>query len=200
MLTNNNEKQTSMDTSNKHLLSNTLSPSSEENNPSGDLNTLNTLRSKYTNNPSIGYLNINSLRGNKFSQLQEMCKMGAIDILCIDETKLTSEMPTSRFYIEGYQYPPIRRDRICSSQNSYGGGKLVYIRNGFICKRLPDLETQNSETICIELSLRNQKWFIMFGYRPESINRDIFFEEFNLSLAKAINTYSNILFIWGSKF
>ena len=44
-------------------LSNTL-------NPEDDFEKLNSLRSKYTNNPSIGYLNINSLRGNQFSQLE----------------------------------------------------------------------------------------------------------------------------------
>ena len=161
----------------------------------GDLVLLNQLRTKYTNNPSIGYLNINSLRGQKFSQLEEICKLSKIDILCIDETKLTSEIPTSRIHIEGYQYPPIRRDRIQKSNNSYGGGKVVYIRDGFICKKIEQYETPNSETIAIELSLRNKKWFIMFGYRPESINRDLFFEEINMSLSKAINKYQNILFI-----
>ena len=35
----------------------------------------------------------------------------------------------------------------------------------------------------------------MFGYRPESINRDIFFEEINITLSKAINKYASVLFI-----
>ena len=179
---------------NEHSSSTTLSNSDTED-LEGDLTLLKQLRVKYTNNPSIGYLNINSLRGNKFNQLQEMCKETKIDILCIDETKLSSEIPTSRFHIEGYQYPPIRRDRISKSQNSFGGGKVVYIREGFICKRNTAYETPTSETICIELSLRNKKWFIMFGYRPESIGRDLFFEEVNLTLSKAINKYKNILFI-----
>ena len=34
----------------------------------------------------------------------------------------------------------------------------------------------------------------MFGYRPESINRDIFFQEVKLTIDKAINKYENILF------
>ena len=38
----------------------------------GDSNLLETLRNKYVNNPSIGYLNINSLRGSKFPQLIEL--------------------------------------------------------------------------------------------------------------------------------
>ena len=107
--------------------------------------------------------------------MEQICHLSEIDIFCIDETKLTSEIPTSRLYINGYQYPPIRRDRIQKSPNSFGGGKIVYIREGFICKRVTDFETPTSETICIELSLRNKKWFVMFGYRHESIDRNLFF-------------------------
>ena len=162
----------------------------------GDLEMLTTLRTKYANNPSIGYLNINSLRGSKFQQLSELCKLSKIDIFCIDESKLTSEIPTSRLHIDGYQYPPIRRDREnATSNNSYGGGKIVYIKEGLICKRVEKYETPTAETICIELSLKSKKWFIMFGYRPESINRNTFFEEINITISKAINKYQNILFI-----
>ena len=35
----------------------------------------------------------------------------------------------------------------------------------------------------------------MFGYRPESISRDLFFEEINLTLSKAMDKYENVLFI-----
>ena len=61
-----------------------------------DLSLLKELNEKYLNNPSIGYLNINSLRGNKKLELEEMLKENKIDILCIDETKLSPEIPTSR--------------------------------------------------------------------------------------------------------
>ena len=135
------------------------------------------------------------MRGNKFPQLLELSNSCKIDILCIDETKLTPDILTSRLRIEGYQYPPIRRDRLQKSGNSFGGGKLVYIREGFICKRIEEYETPTAETICIELNLKSNKWFIMFGYRPESINRDMFFEELNMSISKAFNNYQNILFI-----
>ena len=87
--------------------------STESGNLEDDLDMLRTLNTKYTNNPSIGYLNINSLRGNKFLQLQSMLQIGKVDIICIDETKLSSEIPTSRLHIDGYQYPPHRRDRFC---------------------------------------------------------------------------------------
>ena len=125
--------------------------------PEGDLDFLKELISKYTNNPSIGYLNINSLRGNKFDQLNDICKTSKIDILCIDETKLSSEIPSSRIHIDGYRYPPLRRDREQKTPNSFGGGKVVHIREGAHCKSLPDYETKTSETICLELSLRIKK-------------------------------------------
>ena len=71
----------------------------------------------------------------------------------------------------------------------------MYVREGFISKRIVDFETKTSETICLELSLRNKKWFIMFGYRPESISRDLFFNEINLTLSKAMDKYNNVIFI-----
>ena len=70
-----------------------------------DLDLLKGLRNKYQNNPAIGYLNINSLRGQKFSQLEQVIKLSELDIFCIDETKLTSEIPTTKFNLTGYQYP-----------------------------------------------------------------------------------------------
>lgn len=87
-----------MDISTNHSLSDTLAES-QETEPGVHLEQLQTLRMKYTNNPSIGYLNINSIRSNKFSQLQEICNPINIDIFCIDETKLTPELPTSRLSI-----------------------------------------------------------------------------------------------------
>ena len=84
-----------------------------------DLDLLKDLRKKYQNNPAIGYLNINSLRGQKFSQLEQISKICELDILCIDETKLKPEIPTAKFSIPGYQYLPIRRDRISKNPNAW---------------------------------------------------------------------------------
>ena len=41
-----------------------------------------------------------------------------MDLLCIDETKLDASFPNAQFHIEGYQYPPFRRDR-----GENGGGE-----------------------------------------------------------------------------
>lgn len=69
----------------------------------------------------------------------------------------------------------------------------MYIKDGLITKRLNDLETPTAESICIELTISKRKWFIMYAYRPESINRCLFFEEIKISLGQAINKYDNII-------
>ena len=109
--------------------------------------------------------------------LNEIIKPTLPEIVCIDETKLTSDFTTAQFHIEGYQYPPFRRDRIQPISNrGFGGGKIVYIKEGIICNRLEKYETEHAETIAIDLTFKNKKWFILFGYRPGSINRNVFSE------------------------
>ena len=97
--------------------------------------------------------------------------------------------PDSQFHIGGYQSPPFRKDR-----SKYGGGKTVYVREGFIAKRLADLERSTSETICIEVMISKKKWCIIFVYRPpHSNNKKVFFSELTTSLNQATNKYDNII-------
>ena len=108
----------------------------------------------------IGYLNISHFE-NKEINFREICHQAPIDIICVDETKLDSSYPDSQFHIDGYQFPPFRRDR-----NKYGGGKIVYVREGFIAKRLANLKGNTSETISIEVTISEKKWCMIFVYRP----------------------------------
>ena len=80
--------------------------------------------------------------------LNEVLSNAPIDVLCVDETKLDPSCPDHHFKIEGCQFPSFRRDR-----NSKGGGKLVYLREGFIEKRIPKLETEKAETTCTEITI-----------------------------------------------
>ena len=93
-----------------------------------DVSGLVKLRKDYINNPSIRYLNITNL-SEKIIYLREICLKTSIDILCVDETKLDSSYPNAQFHINGYQFPPFRKDR-----NTHGGGKMVYITDGIIAK------------------------------------------------------------------
>ena len=145
------------------------------------------MKKSYPNNPFIGYLNINSLH-NKIVHLREICKKAPIDILCIDETKLDDSYPDHQFKMEGYQFPPFRRDR-----NSRGGGKMVFVKQGLIAKRLKNLETKQSETICLELKISKKNWCIIFAYRPPKSNKKHFFDEMTQLLSKAVNSYDNIV-------
>ena len=65
-----------------------------------DVSGLVKLRKDYMKNPSIGYLNINSL-SDKIIYLREICLKTSIDILCVDETKLDSSYPNAQFHIDG---------------------------------------------------------------------------------------------------
>ena len=83
-----------------------------------DINSLIKVINSYPNNPSIGYLNINTLQ-NKINSLRD------IYVFCIDETKLDDSFPNSQFILENFQFRPFRRDR-----NSKGCRKLVYVKQG----------------------------------------------------------------------
>ena len=153
-----------------------------------DISELISLRKRFPNNPMIGYLNINHI-GNKIINLRDICFKAPIDILCIDETKLDCSYPDSQFHIDGYQFPPFRKDR-----NKNGGGKIVYTREGIIVKRLKELEGKTSEIICLELTISKKKWCVTFAYRPpQTNNKKLFFSELNISLNLITNKYENIL-------
>ena len=152
-----------------------------------DVEGLAELRQQFPFNPLIGYLNINFLH-HKIDSLRELLKISPLEILCVDETKLDNSFPDQQFQIEGFQYPPFRRDR-----NKFGGGKIVYVKESLITNRITELETVESETICLELTISNKKWFLMFVYRPPNeSNKEVFFKEITNSLDKAINKYDNV--------
>ena len=116
-----------------------------------DIDDLIKVRNPYLNSLIIGYLNINTLQ-NKIISLREIIAKAPLDVFCVDETKLGDSFPNSQFILENFQFPPFGRDR-----NSKGGGKLVYVKQGVIAKRLENLETKFSETTCIELTIFKKK-------------------------------------------
>ena len=122
-------------------------------------------------------------------QLRDICKKASMDILCIDETKIDSSFPDSQFYIDSYQFAPFRRDR-----NINGGGKIVYIKNGIIAKRISNLEGISTEIICIDITISKKKWCVFFVYRPpQNNNKSSFFNEISNILNQATNKYDNIV-------
>ena len=143
---------------------------------------------QYSSNPLIAYFNINSLQ-NKVDAFREITKNFPLDIFCIDEPKLDDSFSDHQFKIDGYHFPPFQRDR-----NNLGCGKIVYIKDGLIVKRINEFETNILVILSIELTISNKKWFIMFAYRPPNVsNKPTFFNEVFNTLNKRVNKYDNIL-------
>ena len=152
-----------------------------------DLQILRKLRLKYPRNPLIGYLNINSLR-NKIIDVRELIGRLQLDYFVISETKLDSSFPSAQFHVVDYEIRN-RRDR-----NKSGGRLIEFVKKGIITKRLKDLETNLSETICTQITISKKRWFCMSVYRPPtSSNIDTFFAELTISLSKAVNKFDNLI-------
>ena len=96
--------------------------------------------------------------------MKDIITENPIEVLCIDETKMSYDYTDAQFLIDGYQFPPFRRDRPMKNFRSHGGGKMVFIKDGIINNRLLKYETPTAETICVEITISNRKWFIMFAY------------------------------------
>ena len=58
---------------------------------------------------------------------------------------------------------------------------------------MKNIETENAETICLELVIAKKKWCILFAYRPPDTNKTMFFNEIYITLNKILGKYDNIL-------
>ena len=63
----------------------------------------------------------------------------------------------------------------------------MFIRQGLIIRRLPEIETKVCETKFVELTISKKKWCILFAYRPpQNNNLKTFLEDINLSLSTTV--------------
>ena len=55
-------------------------------------------------------------------------------------------------------------------------------------------ETQNTESICVEIAIKKRKWGILFTYRPPNKNNlKLFFEETTQSANQLLSKFDNII-------
>ena len=99
---------------------------------SADLQMFQNDRLKFLHNPLITYLNINCLR-NKVIDLGKILKDLPLDYLVINKTKLDESFPNAQFKLNGYEVR-VRRER-----HKHGGGLTEFVKQGFICKRLKNM-------------------------------------------------------------
>ena len=112
-------------------------------------------------------------------------------MFCNDETKFDASFPDVQFHIDGHQFHPFKQDR---SEN--GGGKMVFIKEGLIAKRMSNDECEISETISFELTVSEKEWCITFGCRPPNYkNKEVLFMELNKSCNYITRKYEYILVI-----
>ena len=58
---------------------------------------------------------------------------------------------------------------------------------------MKNFETENAETIRLELVIAKKKWCILFAYRPPDTNKITFFNEIYITLNEILGKYDNIL-------
>ena len=154
-----------------------------------DLKKLNVLRTENDSNPKVAYLNINSL-GENINHFPEIMKRVSYWTSLCWRNKTRLQLPWWSVPND-YQLPSFTEDRY-----KYRRGRLAYIRQFLITRRLPKFETKQSETICVELTISEKKWCTLFTYRPvQNNNLKNFFEVIKWSLSTIVNEYDNIMLI-----
>ena len=113
---------------------------------------------------------------NEIAQLADIRKTSPVEILCVDGTKLDWSFLNAQVDLADYRFPHFWRDQNPS------GGKIVYIRNGIIAKIITLYETQNMESIWVDITVKKRNWGVLFADRS-SHNNNIkqFYDETNQS-------------------
>ena len=95
-------------------------------------------------------------------KIEMLLRENKINILALNETKISETVCDSLINIEGYNHE--RYDR-----NRYGGGVLVYIKDTITYDRIldSDLEPNSLETVSIQIKPKCAKPFVIIAwYRP----------------------------------
>jgi len=138
-------------------------------------------RSNHAQQMIIGALNVNSIR-NKYPFVKYILESNFIDCFSIVESKLDGSFPDSQFYAKGFNL--FRQD-----STSRSGGIMTWIRNDIANSRRYDLEVNNVniQTLCLEMHIRKEKWFIVSVYRLPGANFASFVESLSLILDKILS-------------
>ena len=96
----------------------------------------------------------------RISMAHENCP----DIFGMCEIFLTNSVSNDQLAISGFDL--IQKDR-SDTQNKAGGGVILYYRKSINCKRRPEFEVSNIETLWADITLPNSKPFLVCTvYRP----------------------------------
>ena len=81
------------------------------------------------------------------------------------------------------------------SKLSWGGGALiVFVKNDIIVSRLIEYEPQETECICIKLTIAKKHWLVFSVYNPPKAgNLDNFLFALHQTIDKALSKFKNIV-------
>ena len=150
---------------------------------------LNEIKKKNPRNPSLAYININSIR-YKHNELFTMVQHN-IDILAIAETKLDSSFPFAQFLVHSYK-TPYRKDG-----NKHGGGLLVYVKEDIPSCQLTNHHPVHNllDIIAVELNFWGQTWLLIVVYKSPSVSDTALFEQMSIVIDYYLQKYQNIVLI-----
>lgn len=143
---------------------------------------------------NFGHLNVQGLNNlNKFEELKIMLTSSKnnIDIIGFSETKFRSDVDTNAYCVKGF-LPPFRKDQ---SDRNGGGGLLVYVRNGLNVRRRVDLETQNIESIVLEVFCKSSNPFFVCHIYRHPCSKSEWKDRFELFLEKIENEDKEIILL-----
>jgi len=139
----------------------------------------------------IGHLNIQSLR-NKVDHIRILLDDNNIDMLCVAETWLKSNVSNGEVHIGGYNM--IRTDRPDGVNH---GGILCYIKEGIVFTEKSDLQppTCNVEAIWMELKLPFTKPILLGTvYRKPSSHAD-YLDELDSLFQNNTSLYDDVIIV-----
>ena len=125
--------------------------------------------------------NIRGLYG-KIDEVREILLSYNFEIFSLSETSISEDFHNAFFDVRGYSF--IRRDR----KSGQSGGVGLYIRDGIDFPRRPVLENDKTESLWVEIRLKNTKPFI-FGtiYKSQDSSKH-FSKNFNIFLSKTLQS------------
>ena len=92
---------------------------------------------------------------NKIVDLRLILREIGLEYISISETKLDASFPNAQFKVDGYHFPPFRKDR-----NGHGGGLIVFVKNDIIASRFTEYEQKEIECICTKLTIAKIHWLV----------------------------------------
>lgn len=133
-----------------------------------------------------GHLNIRSFK-SKRDQIHQLLLDSNLDFLCLTETWLNENSPSSALHVPGYKVH--REDRV----GSKGGGDLIFVKDRFQCH---EVQWSCNELECIGLNITlspSMSFSLITLYRPPS-SKNTFYEHFE-NMLKECNFNKEVIII-----